>query len=245
MITATDRPVLFISDLHLAAERPALVDLALRFFNGPARSAQSLYILGDLFEYWLGDSAIDDVALSVFDALAALAGTGVAVAFMHGNRDYMVGARAARAGRFTLLNDPTIIDLFGRKAVLLHGDTLCTDDRAYQRYRRFVRARTSIAITNALPRFLIQRMAQSLRAKSESSKQVKSALLMDVNAAAVEAVFTDAAVDLMIHGHTHRPAHHRTTVANRPCDRYVLADWYERGSYLEASRDRILIHDWR
>ena len=216
-------------------------DLAVNFLRGPARDAQALYILGDLFEYWIGDDPADATARSVLEALAAAAAGGVQVAFMHGNRDFMLGETAARRGGFSLLTDPTVIDLFGRRALLMHGDTLCTDDKAYQRYRRVIRAAPILALLRRLPLALRHRIARSIRAKSETEKQRKSMVLMDVNANAVEQAFTVHGVDLMIHGHTHRPAHHRLDVAGHACERIVLADWYSHGSYLHATRQGVQV----
>ena len=229
------RPILFASDIHLAADRPAIVELFLRFLREVATEAQSLYLLGDVFEYWVGDDDVGDhVAAHVLDALATLHDGGVEVAFMAGNRDFLLGKVAARRAHMRVLADPTVINLFGRAALVTHGDAFCTDDVAYQSYRARVRRPWVVKTLRAMPLAVRHRIARGLRAKSEAEKRGKPAAIMDVNGAAVALAFQSYAVNLMIHGHTHRPAWHPLEVNGRPCERYVLADWYERGSYLRV-----------
>lgn len=239
------RPVLFVADLHLSAAHPALARLFERFLGEVAVGAAALYVLGDLFEYWLGDDDRDDPLVeSVLGAMHRTAASGVRIAFMHGNRDFLVGRAAARRAGFALLEDPTEIDLFGRRALLSHGDELCTDDLRYQTYRRRIRHPLVRGTLRALPLSARRRIARSLRERSESEKRTKATAIMDVNADAVAALFRRHDVDLLIHGHTHRPAHHRTIVDGRPRDRWVIADWRERGGYLRATPDGIVALPW-
>jgi UDP-2,3-diacylglucosamine hydrolase len=163
------------------------------------------------------------------------ASTGVPTCFMHGNRDFMVAQEFARATGIKLIDDPTTIDLYGHRAVLLHGDTLCTDDRAYQAFRTQVRDPNwqRAALTKPIGERLA--IAQGMREKSEGAKQGKSMAIMDVAPDAVERAFVESGAEVMIHGHTHRPARHMHQVKGEARVRWVLADWYDRGSYLEVS----------
>jgi UDP-2,3-diacylglucosamine hydrolase len=197
--------------------------------------ADALYILGDLFEYWVGD---DGLALEfprhVADDLRK-ASSQVPVRFMHGNRDFLVAQEFSRETGVQLLEDPTTIDLYGRKTLLMHGDTLCTDDKEYQAFRAQVR--NPAWQRAALSRPIAERiaMAKGLRADSEGAKSAKSMEIMDVSPAAVEKAFADSGCELLIHGHTHRPGHHRYIVDGMPRERWVLPEWYGPGGYLEAS----------
>ena len=199
-----------------------------------APGADGLYILGDLFEYWVGD---DSVALPFNARVAAQLKATAArmpVHFMHGNRDFMVASEFARATGVKLLEDPTVVDLYGTRTLLLHGDTLCTDDAAYQAFRKQVRDPDWQRAALARPMAERLAIAQNMREKSEGAKQGKAMSIMDVAPAAVDKAFLDAGVTQMIHGHTHRPARHVHRVDGKERVRWVLADWYERGSYLEA-----------
>ena len=229
---------LFISDLHLCASRPQINRIFLGFLAGPARHADALYILGDLFEYWAGDDDLPDpFNAGIAAALAACAASGVKVFFMRGNRDFLVGERFAGAAGVTLLADPTLIDLHGRPTLLTHGDDLCTDDAAYQDFRREVRAPRWIDDFLARPLAERKREIERLRALSEAEKRKKPAAIMDVNAGAVADLLREYGYPRLIHGHTHRPARHEHLVDAHRCERWVLADWYERGSGL-ACDDR-------
>ena len=226
---------LFISDLHLASERVSVVQQFFRFLEGPVQGAQALYVLGDLFKYWVGDDDLDDpLNRSVADAIAATSRRGTAVYFMHGNRDLLVGNGFAQRTSATLLNDPTVLELFGTRTMLMHGDTLCTDDLAYQEFRAFAHHPQNQA------RFLAQPVAarhaemETLRARSEAAKHGKTTEIMDVNPDALENALRQAGYPRLIHGHTHRPAHHVHRVDGYVCERWVLGDWYESGSYLRC-----------
>ena len=227
-------PVLFVSDLHLAPERPAEADAFRRLLAGEARKAAALYILGDLFESWIGDDAPGAFDAGILDAIGELSAAGVPVYFMHGNRDFLVGRRAARRAGMTLLDDPTLLDLFGTPTLLMHGDTLCTDDVAYQRFRGHVRRPWRIRIFLMLPLALRRRVGLALRGRSEQDKQAKPAAIMDVNPGAVEQVLRTHGYPRLIHGHTHRPARHVHELEGQRCERIVLGDWYHRGTYLRV-----------
>jgi UDP-2,3-diacylglucosamine hydrolase len=226
---------LFVSDLHLDESRPGIVAQFERFLAATAPGADALYILGDLFEYWVGD---DGVVLPFPARIAGhlrAASAHLPIRFMHGNRDFMIAQGFAAASGVELIDDPTQIDLYSTRTLLMHGDTLCTDDKTYLAYRAQVR---NPAWQKAvLTRSLAERMAlaQEVRERSEGAKQGKSMMIMDVAPDAVAQAFADSGCTLMIHGHTHRPARHVHVVGGTERVRWVLADWYERASYLEAS----------
>jgi UDP-2,3-diacylglucosamine hydrolase len=232
---------LFISDLHLSATRPAVATLFKRFLAGPAREVQSLYILGDLFEYWAGDDHLSDpFNASLAAALDACVSAGTRIFFMHGNRDFLVGDEFARAAQLTLIDDPWRVTLDDGPAILSHGDLLCTSDAEYLAFR--ARVRTSTWSREFLAKPLTERIHQieTMRAQSEAGKRVKPMEIMDVTPAAVQAFFLDHGCDRLIHGHTHRPAHHVYHIGDRKCERWVLADWYESGSYLKSGHAGLL-----
>jgi UDP-2,3-diacylglucosamine hydrolase len=228
-------PVLFVADTHLAPERPAMVDRFRRFVADEARGASALYVLGDFFEYWLGDDdAADPLNAGLLSELADLARSGVDVAFMRGNRDFLFGGAAAARFGIRLLAEPAVVDLFGVRTVLLHGDTLCTDDLSYQRYRSIVRRPAVQRMFLALPRSMRLAVGRAIRRTSEAHTQFKRPVIMDVNRGAVEKVLREHGFPRLIHGHTHRPARHTHVVDGRACERWVLPDWYDRGGYLRC-----------
>jgi UDP-2,3-diacylglucosamine hydrolase len=224
---------LFISDLHLCSGRPQINRSFFSFLEREARSADALYILGDLFEYWVGDDDLGDpFNAAVVAALARLVGSGIPTFLMHGNRDFVIGDAFARASGVILLPDPALLSLYGQRMVLMHGDTLCTLDQEYQAFRR--EARSETWIRSLLRKPLAERKAEieALRRQSEREKRGKPAEIMDVARAEVEATLRRYGYPLLIHGHTHRPARHVHTVDGHVCERWVLADWYQAGSYL-------------
>lgn len=226
---------LFISDLHLSADHARSTELFLDFARHTAPAAEALYVLGDLFESWAGDDDLDDpFHRTVIGALQRLAAHGTRVLLMRGNRDLLMDRALAEACVATLLPDPTLIDLYGRPALLSHGDLLCTDDHAYQAYRRQVND----------PEFQRQFLAQplqqrkafiaQLRARSRDEKQAKPSEIMDVNADAVAAMLREHGYPHLIHGHTHRPGHHLHEVDGHLCERWVLGDWDRHGNALHC-----------
>jgi len=234
------RPVLLVSDLHLSPERPGIAEVFFRFLANEVRDAAALYVLGDLFEYWLGDdSVVDPFNKRVADAIAATVAAGTPVYIMHGNRDFLIGKRLAARTGMTLLPDPTLADIAGVPTLLLHGDTLCTDDKEYQRVRARLRHPLWIWSALAMPLALREWRARRGRRLSEKRKQARPAEIMDVNVGAVETAFRAHGYPRMIHGHTHRPAHHVHDIDGRRCERWVLADWYQRGSYLRCDAEGV------
>ena len=230
---------LFISDLHLDAERPAITEVFGHFLDEEARGAEALYILGDLFEAWVGDDDPSETGRYVAEKLSALRGRGVPVYFQRGNRDFLLGeAYAARAG-MSILPDPAVILLHGTPTLLMHGDLLCTGDTAYQQFRAQTRD----------PRWQAQFLAQPLAARLAFAQQARAAsqarhaelqgqgtmeAITDVAPATVASTLARFGVDTLIHGHTHRPAVHALEVEDRACRRIVLGDWYEQGSVLRV-----------
>lgn len=226
---------LFISDLHLAPDTPAANEALLRFLRDTAPSADALYVLGDLFEFWIGDDALaHPFERGIAGAFRRLADSRVPVYFMRGNRDFLIGRRFARESGMKILRDPTLVDLYGIPTLLMHGDTLCTDDVEYQRFRK--KARNPVVQWLFLAKPLAKRLqiARDLRGRSEQAKSVKDMTIMDVTPATVEKALRDHSCPRLIHGHTHRPARHQHVVDGRACERWVLADWYEHGSYLRC-----------
>ena len=229
---------LFISDLHLASERQHIVDQFFAFLSGPARGADALYVLGDLFEYWVGDDDLDDpLNQSVAKGLAELAAAGTDVYFMHGNRDLLVGKEFSRRSGARLLDDPTLVHLYGTRTLLMHGDTLCTDDMEYQKFRAYARSPQNQARFLAQPVAARHAEVAGLRARNESAKQGKTADIMDVNDEAVLQTLRQADYPRLIHGHTHRPRRHVYRLDGHDCERWVLGDWYENGSYLRCDEE--------
>ncbi len=228
---------LLISDLHLSAERPAINERFFDFLHTQAARAAALYVLGDLFEYWIGDDELDaaegdPLARRVAEALGALSRGGVGVAFMHGNRDFLVGRRFSEASGARLLEDPSVEKIADVRTLLMHGDTLCTDDHDYQAWRRTARSRAwqREFLAKTLPER--RKALEALREKSKDVVGAKPAEIMDVNDAAVRDALRAHGLTRLVHGHTHRPARHALEVDGRRCERWVLPDWYERGGYL-------------
>ena len=232
---------LFISDLHLDPARPDITSQALAFLEAETRAADALYILGDLFEAWVGDDDPEPEKRRVIAALKALTDGGLPCYFMHGNRDFLVGAGFAAASGCTLLEDPTIIDLHGTRVMLMHGDTLCTDDHEYQAFRKMVR--NPDWQRAMLSRPLVERLAiaRQLRETSAASIAGKSMEIMDVNQGAVVGAMRAHGVYTLLHGHTHRPAVHRFEVDGHDAVRIVLGDWYTQGSVLSWDADGFVL----
>jgi UDP-2,3-diacylglucosamine hydrolase len=226
---------LFISDLHLDPERPVITDLFLTFLKGRAARAEALYILGDLFEAWVGDDDDAPMNQAVCRSLKACNDSGTAVYIMHGNRDFLLGPVFAEQSGTTLLEDPVRIDLYGIPTVLMHGDLLCTDDTEYLAFRKMVRDPGWQSAMLAKPLEERRLMAREMRNSSREQTGGKPESIMDVNDDAVSEMMRTLQVNRLIHGHTHRPAIHNLLVAGESSQRIVLGDWYEQGSVLVCS----------
>jgi UDP-2,3-diacylglucosamine hydrolase len=226
-------PALFISDLHLSEDRPAANERFFSLLEKEARDTEALYILGDFFEYWIGD---DDLAYPfnavIAGSLRELSRAGVALYFMHGNRDFLVGERFCAATGARLLEDPTVVEIGGERTLLMHGDTLCTDDLDYQNWRRTARSSAWQAAFLAKSLDERRKAVGGMREKSKEVVAAKPAEIMDVNQDAVRQAMESHGVRRLIHGHTHRPGHHRVAGGG---ERWVLPDWYGRGGYLSVA----------
>ncbi len=233
--------VQFISDLHLCSERPAITALFIRYLDGMARQARQLYILGDLFESWVGDDILEDALGAEYQGIVAalrrLSDAGVPVFVMHGNRDFLLAEAFSRTTGCQLTDDPTIITLGERRLLLTHGDQLCTDDVEYQRFRLQMHDPQWQQQMLRLP--LAQRLviARQYRADSLAATSDKALEIMDVNPQAVAQFLRQHQAQHLIHGHTHRPGVHRFELDGVECRRYVLGPWYESGSVLVCDED--------
>lgn len=228
---------LFISDLHLCASRPGITAAFIEFLQNTASKVKALYILGDLFEYWAGDDDIDDAFhQQIINGFKKLSDAGINVFLMHGNRDFLIAEGFCQMAGITLLDDPAMIDLHGKKALLSHGDDLCVDDVAYQQFRTQVRDKKWQHEFLSQPLLVRKKQIEAIRARSEQEKTQKSLEIMDVNAEAVNALLNKYQPDLLIHGHTHRPNQHTIELDGRLITRWVLGDWYEQGSYLACDK---------
>jgi UDP-2,3-diacylglucosamine hydrolase len=223
---------LFISDLHIDASRPAIAEQFLDFLEADAKDADALYILGDLFESWIGDDAADAAQTAAIAGIHSLTSSGVPCFVMHGNRDFLLSERFCRMSGAEIVPDPLIVTLYGEPVLVMHGDALCTDDRAYQRLRATVREaewqRQFLALSIAARRSL----AGAARAGSQAHTAAVEYAITDVNVDSVATVLRGSGTATLLHGHTHRPAIHALQVDGRPCTRIVLGDWYDQGSVL-------------
>jgi UDP-2,3-diacylglucosamine hydrolase len=234
---------LFVSDIHLSPALPATTQAFLTFLQKRARQARQLYLLGDIFEYWAGDDdAKDPYHGRIIAALREVTDAGVQVFWIGGNRDFLVGDSFALATGLTLLPDPHVIELADRRIVLTHGDAWCTDDAAYMAFRRQVRDPQWQQQFLAQPLAQRKQIVEAMRMGSKEAQRGKSMDIMDVNAEAIAGVFASCNTEVMIHGHTHRPALHRLSMQGRACLRYVLPDWdcegdAPRGGWLALTED--------
>ena len=222
----------FIADLHLSENRPHLLALFRQFMQEQAPEAEKLYILGDLFDFWIGDDEQSDLISEVQQLIRHLTEQGVPCYFQHGNRDFLIGKKFANACGLTLLPTYHVIDLYGTPTLLCHGDTLCVDDVKYQHYRKKVHQNWRQWLFLHLPLKVRLKIAEKIRAKSRQDKQLKSTEIMDVNADFVQQMFAQFHVTQMIHGHTHRQKHHEIPPHFH---RIVLGDWGETSSLLEVT----------
>lgn len=236
------KPVLLLSDLHLSALRPAAVEAFHELMRGPAREASAIYILGDLFDWWLGDDQLaDPFSRRIAQSLRAVTDSGVSVFVARGNRDFLLGERFERMTGAHILPEQHVVELGGTPTLLLHGDELCTDDVEYQRYRMRMRSPEAARRLLALPYFVRRLIAWYLRRKSRDANTLKPESIMDVSDTAVDDAFRRHDVARMIHGHTHRPARHRHAVDGSARERVVLADWHDRGRYVKV--DETGVHE--
>lgn len=236
---------LFISDLHLHESRPEVTEGFLDFLRTQAQDAKALYILGDFFDVWIGDDDDSPLATETAAQLHKLADQGVAIYLMHGNRDFLLGEQFAKSAGATLIDDPTIVQLGDRTAVLMHGDTLCTRDVDYMAFRAQVRAPQWQAQALAQPLVVRRQIAMELRNQSKSMSSLKAEDIMDVTPEEVLRVMEEADASLMIHGHTHRPKRHALTVKGEAAERIVLGDWHDHGWCLRAEGSELSLESWR
>lgn len=229
--------VLFVSDLHLDAERPEAIDAFVRFVERECVKSERLFILGDLFEVWVGDDDDDPHLAKVINAIASLRNYEVPCYIMHGNRDFLLGKSFAQRTGARIMTDFVTVDVYGQSLLLTHGDLLCTDDTAYMKLRATVRDPQWQSGFLSRPIEERRQIAASMRARSKTETAMKPSDIMDVNEAAVDETLRSHGVNVLIHGHTHRPGVHRFEVDGKPATRIVLGDWYSEGTILQWDRN--------
>ena len=229
----------FISDTHLDDKRPETTDLFLNTLENRVKGADALYLLGDIFEYWIGDDAVGETANEVARISRSLADQGTKIYFQHGNRDFLLGETYAHYAGWSLIPDPYEIDLYGTPVLLMHGDSLCTDDIAYQAFRQQVR--NPVWQKTFLSHSIAERINMAQQARAESKEHTASAdtSIMDVNHEAVIEIFSKHQLATLIHGHTHRPATHSLAIEGKPFKRIVLGDWYTEGWLIQADKQTL------
>ncbi len=228
---------LLISDLHLQEERPDITRAFLHFLATRARQADALYILGDFFEAWVGDDGMSAYQQSIARALRELTDSGTRLYLMHGNRDFLIGKQFCRETGAKLLNDPSLITLEGQRVLLMHGDSLCTQDLAYMKLRRWLRHPLTLFILRHLPLSTRFKLARKLRSESKAQTRMKAAEIIDVTPELIPQVLAQHGVTTLIHGHTHRPATHDLRVNGQPARRIVLGDWDACGWALQIDEN--------
>ena len=226
--------ILLISDLHLDEERPDITRAFLHFLQTRAAQAEALYILGDFFEAWIGDDAMTPFQHSIAQALRKLADGGTRIFLMHGNRDFMIGKAFCHEAGCTLLADPSLVRMNGEPVLLMHGDSLCTQDEAYMRLRRWLRNPVSLLILRNLPLATRHKLARKLRKESRMQTRQKAAEITDVTPEEIPRVLRQFGARTLIHGHTHRPASHELDLEGQPARRIVLGDWNRQGWVLQV-----------
>lgn len=225
---------LFISDLHLSPERDDITALFVEFLQTQAASADALYILGDLFEVWLGDDVSLGDHLSAIAALRQLTDSGVPVFYLHGNRDFTVSGLFGLNTGVQIVADPSVIEVDQQRVAICHGDSLCTQDVSYQRFRKIIRQPWLLSALLALPASSRRWLGDTIRDASKKSQSNMPMEVMDVTQTAVEQLMNECGVTTLVHGHTHRPDQHRFQLGNTPAERHVLGDWYTQGSVLSC-----------
>ena len=235
----------FIADLHLSADRPDITQCLETFLTQEAVNTDALYVLGDLFEVWIGDDDINDFTSRVTKAFRTLADTGVPIYFIHGNRDFLIRNKFAQRAGMTLLPEEKVIDLYGEPTLIMHGDQLCTRDVAYQKFRKKARGWWWPRLILMLPLSTRKKIAANARKQSQENQQHLAQDIMDVTPEEVIRSLQDSNVKQLIHGHTHRPAIHEIKLSNTNAERIVLGDWYTQGSILKATKDRLTLEKRR
>jgi len=233
----------FIADLHLAQNRPDITACFLSFLENEAPKAQALYILGDLFEYWVGDDDDSAFITEISQAIKSLSQLDCEIYFIHGNRDFLLGKHFAKQAGMQLLPEVTLIDLYHKPVVIMHGDTLCTRDIGYQAFRKKSRSWWWQAMIKSLPLFVRRKIANNYRTQSASATAMKSQDIMDVTKSEVIQCLEQHHSQLLIHGHTHRPAVHDIKANGKKAQRIVLGDWYEQGAWLKVTPDSMELMD--
>lgn len=229
----------FIADLHLSKEQPEITQCLLKFLRTDAVNADALYVLGDLFEYWLGDDDVNELSTQIADAFKALSGSGTPIYFIHGNRDFLIRQRYAKACHMQLLPEQKVIDLYGTPTLIMHGDELCIQDVVYQKFRKKARGWWWPKLMLSLPLKTRRNIAENGRKKSKQNQQKLTNEIMDVTPQEVVNVMQKHCVNRLIHGHTHRPNIHDIIINGKASQRVVLGDWYEQGSMLKVTPDSI------
>ncbi|GAC18360.1 UDP-2,3-diacylglucosamine diphosphatase [Paraglaciecola arctica] len=229
----------FISDLHLSADRDDINQCLYAFLREQAPQADALYVLGDLFEVWIGDDDKNSFTLNIAKAFNVLKQSGVPVYFIHGNRDFLIRQRFAKQAGFEILPEQVVIDLYGEPTLIMHGDELCTKDIDYQAFRKKARSWWWPRIMLSLPLSIRRKLAIKGRATSKQKQSKLRQEIMDVSPEEVTSYMQKFAVKRLIHGHTHRPAIHKLVINDQSAQRIVLGDWYEQGSVLKVSKDSI------
>ncbi|MCM2679262.1 UDP-2,3-diacylglucosamine diphosphatase [Echinimonas agarilytica] len=229
--------IYFLSDMHVSDQRPDITRALVNFLSGQARQADAVYLLGDVFDYWVGDDYLTDAVKIVKNALKELSDSGVSLFFIGGNRDFLVGKRFSRETGCTLLDEHSVVDLYGTPTLIMHGDTLCTLDVDYQAFRKTSRSWWWQLFMCNLPLFVRTKIAEKLKRRSKSSKSMKSEMIMDVTAEEVSLQMRQHKVLTLIHGHTHRQAIHQFSLDESPATRIVLGDWFSSGNVLACTPD--------
>ncbi|MCE3253347.1 MAG: lpxH [Cellvibrio sp.] len=236
---------LFISDLHLHESRPQTTRAFFHFLYTQAINAETLYILGDFFDAWIGDDDESELAQDIANGLKILNEQGITIYFMHGNRDFLLGNTYANKAGMTLIDDGIVIDLYGTPTLLMHGDSLCTGDIEYQKFRAMVRNPQWQQQILAQPLSARRALAAQMREKSQSMNSLKAEDILDVTPDEVISQMETANVTRLIHGHTHRPARHPLVINGKPAERIVLGDWHESGWCIKADQTGIELIDWK
>ncbi|WP_022940592.1 UDP-2,3-diacylglucosamine diphosphatase [Psychromonas hadalis] len=234
---------LFIADLHLSENHPKITDAFFSFLDTKTKNIDALYILGDLFEVWIGDdehtSLMDNIAQKMRDYSV---NNDIPIFYIHGNRDFMIGKRYATQSTMQLLPEHHEIDLYGKKVLLMHGDTLCLADKNYQKMRKVIRNPFLQSIFNLLPLRFRKKMGWKIRTASQSKKRYKNSNMMGVTQAEVERLLLKHGCQTLIHGHTHQVAEHQFERDNKSYQRFDVGDWFNSYSYLEADKNSLKLH---